>query len=456
MMAMEKEKAYYFSGIGGSGMSSLAQVLRLRGCTVRGSDRSFDRRQNLQLFRKLRLQGIELVPQHADSITADIGELVISTAIERTSPEIQRAAELSIPVAHRAELLARLFNDASGIAVGGTSGKTTVTAMIASVLDGAGLDPSFINGGLVKQYISRTLLGNARCGASPWLVCEADESDGSIIGYRPRISVITNITKDHKELPELRQLFTTFAAHTQEALMVCADCPEASAIPAGNAKKITYGLTPGCDCTPEAVDLRPAVTYFHLGGVKFRLGLPGRHNLLNALAAIAVARQLDIPLKQISRGISAFKGVRRRLDFAGRRNGVLVVDDFGHNPDKIAASINALRPIAKRLIIVFQPHGYGPTRFLMHELASSFSENLGRADILVCLKIYDAGGTADRSVSAADLLALVKGPRCENIAERKDVITFLQNNARPGDLIAVMGARDDTLSAFARQILKKI
>ncbi len=436
-------------------MSSLAQLLRQRGFAVCGSDRSHDRRQNAALFGKLRRQGIELAPQAASSVTPDIGELIVSTAIESSSGEIARARELGIPVVHRAELLARLFNGSFGIAVGGTSGKTTVTAMIACMLEAAGLSPSFVNGGIVKQFASRELLGSARSGSSDYMVCEADESDGSIVSYRPRISLITNITKDHKELPELRDLFRQFAENTAERLIVCGDCPEASAI-SSRAPRTTYGLSAGCDIRPEGIDLRPAITVFRLGGAAVRLRMPGRHNLQNALAAAAVGRELDIPTPTIAKGLSAFRGVRRRLDFMGRRNGALVVDDFGHNPDKIAASLAALRPIGKRLIIVFQPHGYGPTRFLQRELAAAFSAGLSPKDILIFLKIYDAGGTADRSISSGHVLELVQGPRCRYIPERPDAIAFISEHARPGDVIAVMGARDDSLSVFARQILKKI
>ncbi|MBN2106700.1 MAG: UDP-N-acetylmuramate--L-alanine ligase [Deltaproteobacteria bacterium] len=449
---MHTEKKYYFVGIGGSGMSSLGQLLRQRGSIVCGSDRSFDRGLNLPLQRKLRLQGIELAAQQEQSVTSGIDELVVSSAIEASSGEIKRARELGIPVVRRSELLARLFNDSRGIAVGGTSGKTTVTAMAASVLDAAGLDPSFVNGGFVKQYISRMHLGNARSGSSPYMVCEADESDGSIVRYRPAVAVITNITKDHKDLPELRSLFQTFADNTFEALIVCGDCPEASAI-SFRGRRITYGLSLHCDIHPERVDLQPGAAVFFVDGVRFRLRVPGRHNLQNALAAIAVARALDVPLQAVSKGLAAFRGVKRRLDVVGRRSGIVVVDDFGHNPDKIAASIAALRPMGSRLIIVFQPHGYGPTRFLLPELAHTFGSQLKVDDVLVCLKIYDAGGTADRSISSSDLLAQVSGPRCVYIPERKDALAFLQQNARPGDVIAVMGARDDTLSTFARSIL---
>jgi len=434
-------------------MSSLAQLLRQRGCRVCGSDRSFDRRQNLPLFRKLQLQGIELAPQQEQSVTPDIDELIVSTAIEASSGEIMRARRLGIPVVHRSELLARLFNDARGIAVGGTSGKTTVTAMTASVLDAAGLDPSFVNGGFVKQYISRTHLGNARSGSSPYMVCEADESDGSIVRYQPRIAVITNITKDHKNLPELCSLFQIFADNTAETLITCGDCPEASAVSC-RVRRIIYGLSPGCNITPERIDMRPDGSVFFVDGVKFRLRVPGRHNLQNALAALAVGRALELPLPALAKGLAAFKGVRRRLDLVGKAAGVLVVDDFGHNPDKIAASIAALRPMGSRLIVVFQPHGYGPTRFLLPELAQTFTGQLKPDDILVCLKIYDAGGTADRSISSHDLLELVSGPRRQYAPERKAALAFLKEHARPGDVIAVMGARDDTLSAFARSILR--
>ena len=450
---MNTEKKYYFVGIGGSGMSSLGQLLQQRGASVCGSDRSFDQGLNLPLRRKLVLQGIELAPQQEQSVTAGIDELVVSTAIEASSGEIRRARELGIPVVHRSELLARLFNAARGIAIGGTSGKTTVTAMAASVLDAAGLDPSFVNGGFVKQYISRMHPGNARSGSSAYMVCEADESDGSIVGYRPAISVITNITKDHKDLPELRSLFQTFADNTTETLITCGDCPEATAI-SFSGRRITYGLSQNCELHPERIDMQPGGAVFFAGGIRFRLRVPGMHNLQNALAAIAVGRSLDIPLQALAKGLAAFRGVKRRLDSVGRRGGVLVVDDFGHNPDKIGASIAALRPMGSRLIIVFQPHGYGPTRFLLPELARTFSSQLNPDDILVCLKIYDAGGTADRSISASDVLERVNGPRCEYVPERRDVLDFLKGQARPGDVIAVMGARDDSLSAFARSILR--
>lgn len=452
---MNTKKKYYFVGIAGSGMSSLGQLLRQRGSIVCGSDRSFDRGLNLPLQRKFRLLGIELRAQQEQSVTPGIDELIVSSAIEASSGEIKRARELGIPVVHRSELLACLFNDARGIAVGGTSGKTTVTAMTASVLEAAGLDPSFVNGGFVKQYISRMHLGNARSGLSPYMVCEADESDGSIVRYRPAIAVITNITKDHKDLPELRSLFQTFADNTAETLIVCGDCPEASAISC-RGRRITYGLSMRCDIHPERIDLQPGAAAFFAGGVRFRLRVPGLHNLQNALAAIAVGRALDVPLQAASKGLAAFKGVKRRLDVVGRRGGIVVVDDFGHNPDKIAASIAALRPMGSRLIIVFQPHGYGPTRFLLPELAHTFGSQLNADDVLVCLKIYDAGGTADRSISSNDLLERVSGPRCEYIPERADAIDFLKRQARSGDVIAVMGARDDTLSTFARSILRKL
>ena len=436
-------------------MSSLGQLLQQRGSLVCGSDRSFDQGLNLPLRRKLLLQGIELAPQQEQSVTTDIDELVVSTAIEASSGEIRRAHELGIPVVHRSELLARLFNDARGIAVGGTSGKTTVTAMTASVLDAAGLDPSFINGGFVKQYISRTHPGNARSGSSPYMVCEADESDGSIVRYRPAISVITNITKDHKDLPELRSLFQTFADNTTETLITCGDCPEASALSC-RIRRITYGLSERCDIHPEQIDMQPGAALFFVDGVRFRLRAAGRHNVQNALAALAVGRALDAPLQALAKGLWAFRGVKRRLDIVGRHGGVLVVDDFGHNPDKIGASIAALRPMGSRLIIVFQPHGYGPTRFLLDELARCFSLQLTSDDVLVCLKIYDAGGTADRSISSSDLIERVSGPQCVYVPERHEALAFLEQNARPGDVIAVMGARDDTLSTFARSILRKL
>jgi UDP-N-acetylmuramate--alanine ligase len=447
-------KRYYFVGIGGSGMNPLAQILRQRGNWVGGSDRSFDRGTNAALFDKLQSLGIRLFPQDGSGINADLDFLVVSTAIEAQNREFEQARAFSIPIMHRAELLAELFNAGFGIAIAGTSGKTTVTAMTASVLDAAGKDPTVVNGGISKQYESASAIGNAKCGLSGIVLIETDESDGSIVKFRPRIGVITNITKDHKELSELRQLFKTFAANTADALIVNADDRELQGL--GLSGAISFGT--GAESRFPITDVRQGKdgTDFHVQGAAFHLSAPGLHNVYNGAAAIAVGMVLGLPVPALQEGIRSFAGTRRRLDIVGRKNNITVIDDFAHNPDKISSSITALKTMGERLIIIFQPHGYGPTRFLLTELAASFSMSLAASDNLFFLPIYDAGGTADRSISSAALAAKISGPKVSCAKDRKEVVEQVARMARAGDVVAIMGARDDTLSAFAKEIAAAI
>ncbi|MEI6125067.1 MAG: UDP-N-acetylmuramate--L-alanine ligase [Pseudomonadota bacterium] len=451
---METIKKFYFSGIGGSGMSALAQVLRQRGHWVGGSDRSYDRKINLRFFRKLKQQGIVLFPQREDSLPVDIDCIVVSTAVEKSSGEIKKAASLGIAVLHRAQLLADLFNASCGIGIAGTSGKTTVTGMVASILEAAKKDPTVINGGIIKQYVSPELIGNAKNGSSDYLVSEVDESDGSIIHFQPEIGLITNISKDHKEMGELKELFRTFIANTAGQIIINGDCAESMMLKPRQA--ITFGLRSSCTVSAEQRESCGNGSSFMVQGTLFSLRVPGVHNVYNALAAIAAGLALSVPLRVMQKGLFSFKGIKRRLDLVGTKNGICVVDDFAHNPDKIAASISALKSMGKRMLVLFQPHGYGPTKFLLKELGCAFSSSLGPSDVLLCLKIYDAGGTADRSVTAMDLLHEVKGPRCLYAQERSEALALLQGMVQPGDVIAVMGARDDTLSAFARRIFREI
>jgi UDP-N-acetylmuramate--alanine ligase len=443
-------KKYYFVGIGGSGMNPLAQILRQQGCWVGGSDRSFDRGTNAALFEKLQSLGIRLFPQDGSGVSADLDTLVVSTAIEAQNRELERARAFSIPVMHRAELLAQIFNMGFGIAIAGTSGKTTVTAMAASVLDAAGKDPTVINGGIIRQYESPARIGNAKCGTTDIVLIETDESDGSIVKFKPRIGVITNISKDHKELGELRQLFQTFSSNTADTLIANGDDREIRAL--GISNMITFGMKAANRIIVDKVQQSTRGTTFEVQDNIFHLSVPGLHNVYNAAAAIAIGLVMGLPAKAIQNGISSFAGTRRRLDIVRRENGITVIDDFAHNPDKLSSSIAALKSMGKRLIVIFQPHGYGPTRFLLNELGASFSAALNASDFLFLLPIYDAGGTADRSISSADLAKKIQGPKINCAADRKEVIEQVADLVKTGDVIAVMGARDDTLSEFARDI----
>jgi UDP-N-acetylmuramate--alanine ligase len=445
-------KHYYFVGIGGSGMSAVAQILRAQGHRVSGSDRTHDSGGNRHLFRKLERQGIRLVPQAGLSVAPDIDFLVVSSAIESTSPEREQALRLRIPILHRAELLAKLFNQVMGIGVAGTSGKSTVTGMVASIFDADRRRATVINGGIIMQYVSATQVGNARCGDAGLCLAELDESDGSIRHYHPGAGVITNISKDHKPLSELHGLFQQFIDHTSGSLVLNADCSESALLNASGA--ITFGIEHPADYRASHIKSGAQGMSFQVNGNAYTLRLPGRHNVANALAAIALSAELGVSTRARQLGLRRFKGIQRRLSRVGAVGSIAVLDDFAHNPDKLRASLAAIRSMSKRMLIVFQPHGYGPTRFMRDELARAFGVAMRRGDILIGLPIFDAGGSADRSISTADLLAGISGPRCVVAEDRSGAVHEICALARSGDTIAVIGARDDSLTRFARSIVR--
>jgi len=447
-----KPQHYYFAGIGGSGMSALAQILRARGHRVSGSDRTNDSGGNRSVFKKLAKQGIVLLPQKGASVSGDVDFLVVSSAIESSSPERAQALHHTIPVIHRAQLLADLFNPAEGIGIAGTSGKSTVCGMVASILYADCRQATVINGGIINQYVSAAMLGNARHGEGAECLAELDESDGSISRYFPAASLITNISQDHKTLDELQALFQGFIDRTRGFVVLNADCSESARLRAPGA--LTFGVEHPADYRATGITTESQGMRFMVDGAPYGIRQPGRHNVANALAAIALCAGLGVPVKARQLGLRRFKGIQRRLSLAGTVDAIAVWDDFAHNPDKLRASLRAIRPMARRLLVVFQPHGYGPTRFMLEELARAFSQDMRRGDILVGLPIFDAGGTADRSISTADLLRRVDGPRCLATGSREEALHEILSRARPGDAIAVMGARDDSLSTFARSIVR--
>lgn len=452
------EKTYFFIGIGGSGMSAIAQVLATRGHNVRGSDRGLDQGKNLDFFDQLRRLGILLFPQDGSGVSSDCDFVVASTAIEKTVPDMARAIELDIPVRHRADALADIFNAGSGVAVGGTSGKSTVTGMAGVLMDSAGLDPTVINGGKMKNYSGGGSPGNARLGASEYVVIESDESDGSIVKYRPRVAVVTNVTRDHKPMDELKELFATFVGNTEGVAVLNADCPVAAGLASAAANALTYGIRSEADVRATDVAAGAFASEFTLFGRRVRIKLPGEHNVSNALAAAAAGRALGIDDDTIAAGLEAFDGIRRRYDIVGEACGVRVIDDFGHNPDKIRATLETLHLEPGRHILVFQPHGFGPTKFMRDELVDTFINYMDKKDILFMPEIYYAGGTADKSISSRDIVYAIAeaGHDARFFPTREQIVPSLVECLREGDTVTVMGARDDTLTAFCTTILEKI
>lgn len=459
-------KSYFFCGVGGSGMAPLALIMRARGHAVEGSDRALDQARVEGRFDFLRGQGITLYPQDGSGVTRADQTVVASAAVEDTVPDMVAARAVGATVQRRADLLSQLFNGAEQrIGVAGTSGKSTITAMLTWILDRAGLDPTVVNGADMLNYVTEeTPFAAARIGGEAVFAAEVDESDGSIALYSPTVAVVSNISLDHKSMEELRQLFGDFTGKAGTAVLNLDNDETRRLAEARTGRTITYALhEPLADIRAGDIVHRPDGAGFTLterAGAAFRveLAVPGLHNISNALAAVAAAKALGVETSAAVAALADFRGVRRRLEVTGAAGGVTVIDDFAHNPDKIAATLATLKLFEGRLLVMFQPHGYGPIRLMRRELAEAFQAGLGPDDILLMPEPVYHGGTTDRSVGSADLASdLVKmGVKAEALADRAACGDRLIGLARPGDRIIVMGARDDTLSVFARELLARL
>lgn len=443
----------HFVGIGGCGMSALAQFRALGGDAVTGSDRDFDRGGQADLKRALQDLGVVLFPQDGSGVDAGTAKLVVSGAIEADNPELVRARAHGVPVEHRADALAGQVSGNSTLAVAGTSGKSTVTAMIFEILVAAQRSPSLITGAPLITLSRKGLVGNAFRGQSNLLVIEADESDGTLPRYHPWIGVLLNIGKDHKEIAELAELFSLFRSQSERCVVNADDAGLARQA----AGALTFGFTGG-DLRGEHLDVMPDGSWFVAGGVEFNVPLPGRHNAENALAAAAAAQAAGASLNAAAAALSVYKGVARRFQYVGSARGIEVYDDYAHNPDKVRAMLAAAHLRAERVLAVFQPHGFGPTRFLRNEFIESFVAALGPRDVLWMPEIYYAGGTAVKDISAEDLTRPVqeRGRDARFVADRAAIPAAIAREARAGDLVLVLGARDPSLSGFAGEVLEAL
>ncbi|WP_066528164.1 Mur ligase family protein [Erythrobacter sp. CCH5-A1] len=459
----------FFCGIGGSGMLPLAQIAKGLGHPVAGSDRSRDQGRSPEKFAWMEANGFTLFPQDGSGVTSPDQVLIASAAIEDTVPEVARARELGCERLSRAELLSQLFNAADfSVAVGGTSGKSTVTGMIAWILAEAGHDPTVMNGAVMKNFVSpANPFASARIGGARVFVAEVDESDGSIALYRPTVGVLLNVSLDHKSIEELRVLFGDFVGKAGTAV-INLDSAEAGYLVPRAGRKVTFGITArhaDISIEPDSIDMsalgvRAAIVDNRRRQVfPLILPMPGLHNLSNALAAIAAASAAGIGVAHAAYALRSFAGLARRFDVIGTSpGGMSVIDDFGHNPEKCAATLRTLKAMPGRVIAFFQPHGYGPLRQMGEELAQTFARELGPDDItIMCDPVY-FGGTVDRSVGAERIVDLINaaGGHAEHIPEREDCGARIVSLARPGDRIVVMGARDDTLTEFGQSILARL
>ncbi|GIK48064.1 MAG: UDP-N-acetylmuramate--alanine ligase [Hyphomonadaceae bacterium] len=460
-------KSYFFSGVGGSGMLPLALILRGKGATVAGSDRSLDQGRLGAKFDYLKAQGIELFPQDGSGLTGADQILVRSAAVEDTVGDVVAAKRLGARDMKRPELLAELFNAAPArIGVAGTSGKSTTTAMIAWILHRAGRDPTVMNGAVMKNFVTPdALFASALVGKGDAFVAEVDESDGSIARYRPTVAVVNNIALDHKSMDELRALFSGFVNKAEIAVLNLDNEETAALLLKTKVRTRTYSLRSGlADLHCSAIRLAPDGVSFDVlekdapATASVELAVPGEHNVSNALAALSAARAYGLSLKEAAEALKGFSGTKRRLEVAGTAGGVTVIDDFAHNPDKIAATLAALHAFPGRLLIMFQPHGFGPLKLMRQEFIDTFAQHMADDDVLIMPDPVYFGGTVDRSVASEDIVRGVRahGRQALAFAERGACGDKLIELAEPGDRIVVMGARDDTLSTFAAELVERL
>jgi len=459
---MNEPRAYHFCGIGGSGMLPLAAIVRATGARVSGSDRALDAGRLAAKFDYLKSLGIRLFAQDGSGLTEG-ATLVTSAAVEPTVPDVVRAGELGLAHLTRPQLLAQLLNAAhTSVAVGGTSGKSTVTGMIGFMLHAMHRQPTVMNGAVMKNFVSpETPFASALVGDRELFVGEVDESDGSIALYHPTIAVLVNISLDHKSMDELRDLFGGFLGAAKKAV-VNLDDPEARMIAdqLDPAKLIGFGFdSHQAPLTGRGLELTPDGSRFSLDLAGQRhdvtLAVPGRHNAMNALAALGAIHALGLPLAEAIPALARFAGLKRRLETVGTAGSVTVIDDFGHNPDKIAATLATLTAQPGRLLIMFQPHGYAPLAKMGDELAHTFAEGLRDGDQLFFPDPVYQGGTVDQSRGSDWLAHAVRGAGglATHIPLREAIGTAMLAEARRGDRIAILGARDDTLSEFAAELL---
>lgn len=449
-----------FCAIAGSGMSALAQVLKFKKHDIYGTDRSFDQDKEQKAKQKLSELGIKLYPQDGSMLDETFDVLYASTAVEDTIPDIKRAKELNIPIKHRSDLLAEIFSSYKyNIAVGGTSGKSTVTAMIGYILDKSAKSPLVINGALLKNYENQSGIPNVVLNNGEYCVIEADESDGSIEKYTPFISVINNISLDHKSIEELQQLFGNFAKKATCGVIINKDCPNSSTIANINKNTLTFSTTDsGADFYAENITAIQNGTSYTYKDKQYTLNLIGKFNVSNAMCAVACCSLLGIDAHTSCKILESFLGTKRRLEVLGQTNNITVIDDFAHNPDKVNASMSALKSYKGRLILMFQPHGFSPMRLMGKEIIASFNRHMDNQDILLIPEIFFAGGTVKRDISSLDLVnhAISLGSNAKFFQTRDELKQHILEIAKPNDRIVLMGARDNSITDMGFELLEKL
>lgn len=450
---------FFFCGVGGIGMSSIALYLRKKGHTVLGSDRSFDNHAPSAIQDALVKADVQLCPQDGSCVTTNIDYFIVTRAVEETIPDIKRAVELGLTIKKRPEILADIFHTYKGIAIAGTSGKTSITAMTAHILHENGLKPTMINGGISLNTYNDEVQSNLIFGTGEYLVIEADESDGSIEKYTPYISVVSNISLDHYELDIVRKMFEDFLARTEHGVVINTDCKETQKITVKHPNVISFS-TKGAVADLRATDIQPLPNgiQFKLNGTDVKLPVIGIHNIENALAAIGACMHAGVSVTDAVQALQSFQGTKRRLQKIGTENGITVIDDYAHNPEKIKAALSAMMQYPGHVYAIFQPHGFAPLRLMKEELIEVLKGFLTHNVTFIMNDVFYAGGTTAKDISSNDVISPVAetGKQALYLPTRGQTLDFLSHKLHAGDRVIVMGARDDSLSDFAQEILKTI
>ncbi len=427
-------RCVHMVGIGGSGMSALAEVARGCGVDVSGSDRAHDQDMPSEVLARLQRNGCRLFEQDGRGVHAGADIVVVSTAIEADNPDLAAARTCKVPVMHRAAFLAELVGNAPCLGVAGTSGKSTVTGMVGWILAQNGRDPMVVNGASICDWEDPAHIGSVRTGQQDLWVLELDESDRSLLQFRPSHAVITNCSADHFPMDETQNLFDAFAGQVRGS---CLRGPWQA----------------------QAVEVDAQAIRFNWQDVAFSLPIPGWHNVENAVAAAALCQAYGVAVPDSAAALASFRGLRRRLEVCGQVGGITVLDDFGHNPAKIRAALSAVLPYHARTIVIWRPHGYGPLRQLMPALLETFGVLADQDAPLLLLPVYDAGGTADRTIGSEDLAAALAeaGMSQVQVCKAEDVCSQIQRlQPSAGDAILVMGARDPGLPILARDLVRQL
>lgn len=445
---------FYFIGVAGTGMSALALYLAEAGKTISGSDRNFSLEEPTDVQLKLTNAGISCLAQDGASIPKGTQVVVASTAIEDTVADIISAKEQQIPILRRSELLALISKTKKTIAVGGTSGKSTTAAMIFHILEFAGLQPSVITGAGLTSLVKKGLIGNAKNDAGEWLIIEADESDGSIVQYHPEISVLLNVDKDHQDIEELMNIFSIFKDHTTGTFITNRNNALASQL----SKNIDHDFGEGTSRVGGHYLQTGLSSKFTIDEVEVNLQMPGKHNMENALAAIAACNAVGVSTSECAAALQSFEGIYRRHQLLGKKENVWVVDDYAHNPAKCAASIRACQQENSKLIAWFQPHGYKPTKFLKDDFIAEIAAALRPQDEIWMSEIYYAGGTAVKDISAKELTDAIsaKGKRAFFVEDRYNLLQSIRPHLTEPCILLLMGARDPSLEDFAKSIYQDL